>query len=385
MLKTVFIINSLAGGGAERIMTRLITHLPRDNKELHLILLDDDPEAYGVPEWVNLHRLNTRGSLVRGFFSLRNLMQQLQPDVVLSFLTRSNVLAIATRAPKRTRCVISERVHTSSHHSETLSGQLGRVVTRLFYPHADAVIAVSEGIARDLSDNYAVDATKIVVIPNPIDAAEVHARAAEPTDNTTLSGPIVVAMGRLVPNKNFAMLIEAFGRLNSRANLLILGDGPLREDLQGQIDAAGLTSRVHLRGFQANPFATIASADCFVLSSNGEGFPNGLIEAMILGAPVISTNCHSGPAEILDDRPHFEIEGPTECKFGLLVPTNDPTAMAEALARVLAQGEYEGRSQRAIAGAARYGLESTIATYWSVISGEPDRKSQRSAVPQSAK
>jgi N-acetylgalactosamine-N,N'-diacetylbacillosaminyl-diphospho-undecaprenol 4-alpha-N-acetylgalactosaminyltransferase len=265
--------------------------------------------------------------------------------------------------------VISERVHTTSHHTKNLAGGVARALTRLFYPRADAVIAVSDGIARDLIDNYGVERSKIAVIPNPIDVADVKARAAEPGGTITSPRPLVVAMGRLVPNKNFGMLIEAFARLDSAGTLLILGEGPLRDELQTQIGDAGLAERVVLEGFQANPFATIAKADCFVLPSNGEGFPNGLIEAMILGTPVISTNCHSGPAEILDDRPYFEVSGPTECKYGLLVPTNDAASMTEALAMVLATGERQPRAERAVAGASRYGLEATIAAYWDVLRG----------------
>lgn len=369
MHKVVFIINSLAGGGAERIMARLATHSPRENNELHLVLLDREAEAYSVPDWIILHRLDTGGSLLQGYFALRRLMAQLQPDYVLSFLTRSNLLAIATRKAGRTRCVISERVHTTSHHTNDLAGTVARAMTRLFYPRADAIIAVSDGIARDLTDNYGVHADRIVVIPNPIDVAEVRARAAEPVEAISLPRPLVVAMGRLVPNKNFSMLIDAFARVEGPGTLLILGEGPLREELQAQIDQAGLSGRVQLQGFQANPFATIAAADCFVLPSNGEGFPNGLIEAMIIGTPVVSTNCHSGPAEILDDRPYFTITEPTECKYGLLVPTNDPEAMAQALAKALEPGQRQQRSERAIAGAARYGLEATIAAYWDVLRG----------------
>ena len=350
-------------------MARLATHSPRENNELHLVLLDRDPEAYSVPDWVILHRLDTGGSLLQGYFALRRLMGQLQPDYVLSFLTRANILAIATRNAGKTRCVVSERVHTTSHHTHDLAGFVARALTRLFYPRADAVIAVSDGIARDLIDNYCVPADRIVVIPNPIDVAEVRAKAAELGDAISSPRPLVVAMGRLVPNKNFGMLIDAFARLDGPGTLLILGEGPLREELQTQVDRAGLGDRVQLQGFQANPFATIAAADCYVLPSNGEGFPNGLIEAMIIGTPVVSTNCHSGPAEILDDRPYFTITEPTECKYGLLVPTNDVEAMARALATALEPGQRQQRSERAIAGAARYGLEATIAAYWDVLRG----------------
>jgi N-acetylgalactosamine-N,N'-diacetylbacillosaminyl-diphospho-undecaprenol 4-alpha-N-acetylgalactosaminyltransferase len=297
-------------------------------------------------------------------------MRQLRPEFVLSFLTRSNILAVATRVQTTKRCIISERVHTTSHHANDLNGKLAGLLTKIFYPRADAVIAVSDGIARDLSINYGVESSKIAVIPNPIDVADVRARADGGSKSDLPKGQVVVAMGRLVPNKNFSMLIEAFSGLDGDESLLILGEGPMREDLEAQTQASGLSRRVKLMGFQSNPFAIIAAADCYVLPSNGEGFPNGLIEAMILGTPVISTNCHSGPAEILDDRPYFEISEPTECKFGLLVPTNDAASMTSALRTVLAPGEYESRSRRAVAGASRYGLEPTIAAYWEVMRGD---------------
>lgn len=354
-------------------MARVATYSPRENNQLHLVLLDEEPEAYSVPEWIKVHRLNTKGSLLKGFFALRRTLLDIKPDFVLSFLTRSNLLAIAICRFNKIRCVISERVHASSHHPHNLSGKLARAMTRLFYPLADTVIAVSDGIAQDLRDNYAVSPTKIVVIPNPIDAEDVRARGSEATD-LDAARPLLVGMGRLVPNKNFSMLIDAFDRMGGNGTLVILGDGPLRDELEAQVRNTGLEGRVLLPGFQTNPFATIAAADCYVLPSNGEGFPNGLIEAMILGTPVVSTNCHSGPAEILDDRPYFEISAPTECKFGLLVPTNDPTSMSEALRTAVAPGQRLSRSGRAIAGASRYSLEATIKVYWDAILGSATGK-----------
>jgi N-acetylgalactosamine-N,N'-diacetylbacillosaminyl-diphospho-undecaprenol 4-alpha-N-acetylgalactosaminyltransferase len=177
-------------------------------------------------------------------------------------------------------------------------------------------------------------------------------------------------MGRLVPNKNFTLLVEAFRLCGAPGTLVILGKGPLREHLLGQIETAGLSGRVVLAGFQANPFAWLAKADCFVLPSNGEGFPNGLVEAMILGVPVISTNCPSGPAEILDDQPELEIADVHEGRYGLLVPMNAPAALARALTTVLAPDQRERRGQLSQAGAARYDMAGTLRTYWRVILGE---------------
>ena len=369
MRKVVFVINSLTGGGAERIMARLLSHSgDRTNTALHLILLDEEPIAYEIPKTVQLHQLNARGSMLRAAMPLWRLMGELRPEICVSFLTRSNLLAIVTCRLKAIRCIISERVNTSSHHPKTLGGNLARLATRVFYPHADRTIAVSGGIAQDLTENYGVPAKKISVIPNPIDGDFIRARGAEPVD-VEYPRPLIVGMGRLVPNKNFSLLIDAYARCGRKGTLLIMGDGPLREDLEAQVRQLGLEDQVLLPGFQANPFSAIAAADCYVLPSNGEGFPNGLVEAMILGTPVISTNCHSGPAEILDDRPYFEVTGVTHCKYGLLVPTNDPVSLADALALALADGQREALSARALEGASRYGLEATIDRYWRAIDG----------------
>src|SRR5690606_14856722 len=117
----------------------VVTYSPREKNELHLVLLDEDPEAYGVPEWVIVHRLDSKASLPGGYFSLRKLIRQIEPDLVLSFLTRANLLAIAVCRPLGIRCVISERVHTTSHHNKKLSGTAARFMIRQFYPKADAI------------------------------------------------------------------------------------------------------------------------------------------------------------------------------------------------------------------------------------------------------
>src|SRR5206468_11188612 len=137
---------------------------------------------------------------------------------------------------------------------------------------------------------------------------------------------------RLVPNKNFAMLIEAFARSGITGKLVILGDGPERPVLTAKIKALGLSGRVMMPGFSANPFPTLRRAEFFVSPSNAEGFPNSLLEAMSVGLPVISTNCPSGPSEVLADLPRGQVAaGVSFAEHGILVSPDDPAAMAEAL------------------------------------------------------
>lgn len=371
-----FIINSLIGGGAERIMTRLLTHSAdyNDGCALHLILLDVEPSAYEVPDFVTVHQLDTRGSLVAGLLGVWKLLRAIGPQACLSFLTRSNVIAVIITRMLGIRCVISERVHSSSHHGDSLSGRLGKLLTWLFYRHADAVITVSDDIATDLSNNYGVPRQKLITIPNPVDEETTRAMGAAKHD-LTFDKPLIVGMGRLVPNKNFALLIEAFALAELEGTLVIMGDGPLRGELEKQIETLALQGRVRLIGFQSNPFPIISDADCYVLPSNGEGFPNGLVEAMILETPVISTNCHSGPSDILADRSYFPIEGVYEAEYGILVPPNDASAMAAALQKVTAEGQYEKWSTQARNGARRYQLAPTVGKYWSVMPPTDSRAS----------
>ncbi|GLQ57931.1 glycosyltransferase [Devosia nitrariae] len=370
MKKVAFVINSLAGGGAERIMARLLTRLAKTQPEieLHLVLLDIEPEAYQVPPEVIVHQLDTGGSLSRGFRPFKEKLEQIRPSTCVSFLTRANILSIAACRLLGVRCVISERVNTSSHHAKNISGNVARIATYLSYRHADQVIAVSSGIAKDLSENYGVPKSKITVISNPIDAEMIRTLGALPME-MNYARPLIVGMGRLVPNKNFAMLLEAFALSGATGTLLIMGEGPLQDELMDHADKLGISDRVVFAGFRENPFSVIAAADCYVLSSNGEGFPNGLVEAMCLGTPIVSTNCHSGPAEILDDRPYFDISDVTECQFGILVPVNDAKSMSKAISATVLPSQRAERGARALAGASRFGLDSTIAKYWQAITG----------------
>lgn len=370
MKKVVFIINSLTGGGAERIMARLLGNSTAEaqSAELHLILLDVEPAAYTVPAAITVHQLDTRGSLVGGLLPLWRKIDELAPDICVSFLTRSNLLSILISRVKGIRCVISERVNTSSHHPRNAAGYMARFLTYIGYRHANRVIAVSSGIAKDLSENYAVPLANISAIPNPIDGEMIRRNGDAPVD-LPYARPLIVGMGRLVPNKNFAMLIDAFALLGVPGTLLIMGEGPLLPALQQQVDELGLGDQVIFAGFRENPFSIIKSADCYVLPSNGEGFPNGLVEAMCLGTPVISTNCHSGPSEILDDRPYFPVEAASECKYGLLVPTNDAASLAEAMRLVLQPDQPRDRRALALEGASRYALDATIKQYWRAIRG----------------
>ena len=367
--RVLFIINSLAGGGAERVICTLLRASQdelRDSR-ISLLLLDREAAMYEVPRWVEVEQLDCRHSLIRSIWSVWRALRRARPDLTVSFLTRSNVANVIAGTLLGIPAVISERVNTSSHLGSGAGAAVARLLVKATYVRARRIIAVSQGVADDLRDSFGVRSERMAVIANPIDldAIRVQAQSGAPVE---MDAPYAVTMGRLVPNKNFGMLIEAFARSGIDGKLLILGDGPEREALARRIDALGLSGRVVMPGFAANPFPTLARAAFYVSPSNAEGFPNSLLEAMSVGLPVISTNCPSGPSEVLADLPREQIgPGVTFAPHGILVAPNDPDAMAEALRAMSDPARRAGYAECAPKRAADFGVARAKDAYWAVI------------------
>jgi N-acetylgalactosamine-N,N'-diacetylbacillosaminyl-diphospho-undecaprenol 4-alpha-N-acetylgalactosaminyltransferase len=367
--RVLFIINSLAGGGAERVICTLLRASQSELRESHvsLLLLDREPAMYDVPRWVDVEQLDCRHSLIRSIWSVWRALRRARPDLTVSFLTRSNVANVIGSLLLGIPAVISERVNTSSHLGSGAGAALARALVKATYPKARRIIAVSQGVADDLQASFGVRSERMAVIANPIDVDAIRAQAQNGTP-LPVEEPYAVTMGRLVPNKNFGMLIEAFARSGIAGRLLILGDGPEREALARRAEALGLTGRVVMPGFSANPFPTLARAAFYVSPSNAEGFPNSLLEAMSVGLPVISTNCPSGPSEVLADLRREEVgEGVTFAPHGILVAPNDPDAMAEALRAMADPARRRSYAERASKRAADFGVTRAKDAYWAVI------------------
>lgn len=366
--RILFVINSLAGGGAERVMATILRASGgmHPHRPITLALLDREAIAYEPPAGIELVQLDCGGRLLPSIIGLRRLVARLRPDAVLSFLTRANVANVmATRGASST-CIISERVNTSAHFQSGMAGLIGKALVRLFYARADHVISVSQGVCDDLARNFGVPPERISVIANPIDHPAIAARAAE-EPALALDRPYVAAAGRLVANKNFGMLIEAFARSGLEGDLVIMGEGPLRKTLEVHAQVLGLEGRVHLPGFVGNPFAVIARSTLFAMPSNAEGFPNGLVEAMACGRPVISTNCPSGPSEILLGLPRHAVTSTIHCSAGAIVPPNDPALFADALRAVHDDPERAHLGKAAMELSRAFSVERTVQQYWRVI------------------
>lgn len=363
--RILFAINSLAGGGAERVLATLLGGSTpwRERYDIHLALLDDEPRAYTVPEWVEVHQLDARFKLLPSLTQLRALVGRLSPDATLSFLTRANVANAWAMAGRGRPWLISERVNTSAHLG---SARAAKAMVRIVYPRAAHVIAVSDGVVDDLAANFGVARARMSAIANPVDHERIAELAAE-QPSFTPAWPYIVAAGRLMPNKNFPLLLRAYAKAAPHERLVILGEGPERGALETLAASLGIADRVDMPGFVANPFAVVARAMAYAMPSNAEGFPNGLVEAMACGLPVVATNCASGPSEILADRPRETIAGAIDVDAGALVPTDDVHAFAAALARILAEPRRSLCGARARERSRAYGVEQAARNYWARI------------------
>jgi len=297
---------------------------------------------------------------------IAKLARQHGCSTCVSFITLANVIAILAKVffYRHLKVVINVHDVTSQilEHSKLKPYErfLLRRLIRFFYPRADVIVAVAQGIKRDLIESFGVPPQKIVVIYNPIDVHGVCARAAEPVTHPWFadrSEPLLIAVGRLVKLKGFDLLIQSVAQLSVPAKLAIIGNGEERAALESLVGELGLTDRVVLLGFQENPWKYMARADLFVLSSLTEGMPNVIGEAMALGLPVVATDCSPGVREYLDDG-----------RAGLLVPPGDPRALARGIEQLLSDAPL--RQELARRGRERivqFDLSATVGAYESLL------------------
>lgn len=264
--------------------------------------------------------------------TLSDYLKRDRPIALLSALNFGNVAAVIAGdlAGGDTKIVLTQRNHLTSD-IEGRRGRSGiyRRIMRRFFSRADAIVAVSQGVADDLALYCTPRSGRIDTIYNPVATPSLYRKAAAPIDHAWFGEgqpPVILGVGRLMPQKDFATLIKAFARVRAQrpAKLMILGEGDQRGMLQALVKAQGVADDVSLAGFSDNPFAYLTRADLFVLSSTFEGLPGVLIQALACGCPVVSTDCPSGPVEILEGGRH-----------GALVPVGDVEKMAEAIVRAL--------------------------------------------------
>jgi glycosyltransferase involved in cell wall biosynthesis len=282
-----------------------------------------------APMLASLDAPKTLGAIPR----LASYLRRERPRALLSALDHGNIAAVIARdiADVPTRIVISQRNHFSAdidNAKRARVSRLGPLIGR-FYPRADAIAAVSRGVADDLADELGLARERVVAVYNAVAGPELTAQAEAPLDHPWFAKglpPVILGVGKLKAQKDFPTLLRAFAELRRTrpVRLLILGEGPERSALEAMARDLGVAGDVALPGFAENPFAYMARADVFALSSAFEGLPGVLIQAIACGCPVVSTDCPSGPDEILEGGRH-----------GRLVPVGDASALARAIAATL--------------------------------------------------
>lgn len=339
-MKICFVIPSLTSGGAERVAVTVLSALDPVRHERVLYLFSGDRGVYfdrlapDVRVVIAVQR-----SWPGRLWELARFLRATRPDIVMPFLSYF-ITAVAvwlSRIPARV--IFNQGTPTSGFLDDPdfawrrpWKRGLFSMLTRLFYRRADAVVVTSAGVADDLAANHGVPRAKLRVLHNPVDIDAIAAAAAVASDEG-MPRPLVVAAGRLAGVKNYPLLLAAVGRLRQGSggpSLWILGEGPERARLEAIAAQPALAGRVRFLGFQPNPWAIIAQADVFVLTSTYEGFGNVLVEAMACGTPVVATRS-PGTVEIIEDGVN-----------GLLV-THDAPAVAAAISAILADRPLRDR------------------------------------------
>ncbi len=339
-------VPSLAGGGAERICVSIIRNIDRKKFEPGIILFEKRGSyLQEIREDVVIYDLKKKNRF--DFLKLLRLsvriFSELKPDIVISFLSYANFINVLSKIlsfPKIPgKIIISERNYSSIYLKYERMRKIKEILLRVLYRRAGKVVVIAEGIKEDLINTFRIPHEKIIVIYNGIDVNEIEKLGSEPVNSVLFndSVPIVIACGSLTFKKNFSFLLYAFSEVLKvlDAKLIIMGEGEEKEKLTGLSEKLKIGSRVFFPGFQKNPFKFIKSADVFALSSRWEGFGNVIVEAMACGVPVVSTNCPSGPGEII-----------TDGKNGLLVDVADVKGMSEAILKLLRDRKLAGKIAR---------------------------------------
>lgn len=317
-------------GGVERMVCNLAEGMQEAGVAVDLVLARARGEHLdGIPAGVRVVHLHARHT----FSALGPLVRYLRrerPAALLAAKDRAIRTALVARRLAGGEPRLVGRLGTTVSAALAGRGALRRWWwyrgMRLFYGHVDLIVAVSEGVAADVRAITGLTAERVRVIPNPVVGPRLHQLAAVAVDHPWLAAdapPVILGVGRLTRQKDFPTLVRAFARLRGErdARLMILGEGGERPALEALARRLGVEGDVALPGFAANPYAPMARAALFVLSSAWEGSPNALTEAMALGTPVVATDCPSGPREILRGG-----------RVAPLVPVGDDEALAAAMA-----------------------------------------------------
>lgn len=360
--KISLFVSTLAGGGAEKIMLELGKEFLKTGFNVDLILIEKKgPYLKEVPDnikivelgesflslkYLRIYHLRYKSlktliqlshliigtGILFSVFPLMDYLKKKKPDVLLSTLTEPNIIAILAKMIQDSDCRLVIRI--ANYFSYSLKRKRIRLLAKSLYQKTgiiDKIIAISQGVKDDLTQNLKIPSEKISVVYNPINLDDIIIKKNEEVTslrwlNYKRDFKVVLGVGRFVKQKALDDLVRAFYfvRQSRNVKLIILGEGEERTKIADLIKTLNLEQDVYLPGFVDNPYAYISKVDVFVLSSKWEGFGNVILESLSCGTSVVSTDCPSGPSEILENG-----------KYGKLIPVGDINAMAKAIESVL--------------------------------------------------
>lgn len=355
---TLFLLN-LTAGGVQRVVVQLANYLQEKQYQVDVVLSTLEGEYLKLLKpGIELIGLGT-SSRIRLVSRFARHLRSTRPAVVFTFFPDTSVIALISQRLSGTATKVIPGVHRSlvdasgnaTYDSKALHSWFGK---RLF-KSAGHIIAVSNGVQKQVAQVLDIDPKRVSVIRNPLDSAVIREQAAAPTTFHWFHDPnlqVLVAFGRLIEEKDYPTLLRAFALLPDTVRLVIFGQGPLLPELEALAASLGIAERVKFMGFKRNPFSWLVLADVYVLSSRTEGFPTAMEQAFALNVPVVSTDCPTGPREMI------ELVG-----SGILVEPGNPPALAEAITRALAEPQPKPDVSMFEAG-------TILAQYEQLISGE---------------
>lgn len=354
--KIAFIVPSLRGGGAERVITNILRNINKNKFDIVLVLIKKEGVFLSmIPE--NVEIVDLKSNRVRyAFFKLIKVINNHKPDVILSTLGHMNLALLLIRPFLKSNPRILVREASTPSMSLLEMSKFKRIIFKFLYnylyPKADLVIAQCNEMKDDLVENFNIRGEKIQAIFNPIDIENIKNKRDlfNPYNKDEVN---IIAVGRLTLAKGFDTLIEAFEIVSKSiptARLSILGDGELRDSLLLKAKEKNIDNKINILGFDENPYPYYYYSDTYVLSSRWEGFPNTLLEALACEAKVVTTACKSGPKEIIEDN-----------KYGILVEVNNPESLAYGILKSL---EEDNKSNNR---ASVFSIENIVKKYEEVF------------------
>ena len=366
-------LQDFAGGGAERVAVTLANGLHRNGHNVVFVVVrNDGPFRDRIDPEISVVELKTDRTAAAPF-ELSRIIGSLRPDIILSHMTHVNVAAILAGllSGYAQRTVVVEHNQFDKNYAiqKSRAVKLAYKAVKYLYPSAGALVSVSEGVEKTLRTAAGVDHNESYVIYNPVVHENLVSASHEQPDHSWLQGsrqvPTIVSVGSLTEQKDYPNLLHALRILNDKVPVraIILGEGEERPNLEALIRDLNLTDVVDMPGFVKNPYAYMRSADVFALPSRWEGLPTVVIEALACGARIVSTDCPSGPREIL-------MNG----KFGKLVPVDNAMELAHGIVSALKNPVPE---HQLMARANMYGMRNALESYEAVFEQLTEDRSAR--------